>query len=280
MIPDHTLSRFAVYLLALCQTALAPCAFVYFLYYIYVSQTTSLLLTGDCDYYLLPTTIHYWLATEMMFYIFFQITRNRMQQTGPTINTLTRKERRALVSNCIANVKHVEDWLPGWFTKENHDHSSVTPVFEEIHRENVIEWLSWAFFTAPLEDVLQHPELLKEVEWMTSEIESTFHVQFPLGYNEYLQSRRLNLDPVNAYHRPLVFYIGIQLMTLFYGTVVLQFGYGMKKYGPEAVHSNLLWNPVESSSFPQAHASTTTTMCHQLSRNGRIGRRKDLLLVP
>jgi hypothetical protein len=101
-----------------------------------------------------------------------------------------------------------------------------------------------------LEDVLQHPDLLKEVEWMTNEVETTFHVKFPVGYNEHLHSKRLNLDPVNAYHRPLVFYIGIQLMTLSYGLMVLQFGYGMKKYGPEAVHPNLLWNPVESSSYP------------------------------
>ncbi|KAI8341011.1 Alpha/Beta hydrolase protein [Chlamydoabsidia padenii] len=255
MIPDHPITRLVVYFVALCQTSLAPCAFVYFIYYLYVSHVQTplpYLMTGQEDgdhYYLLPTTIHYWLATEMMFYIFFQITRNRMQQIGPSIiNSLTRKERRSLVSLCISTVDSVQEWLPGWFTKK--DDNSVMPEFDEIYRENVIEWLSWAFFTAPLEDVLQHPDLLKEVEWMTNEVESTFQVKFPVGYNEHLHSKRINLDPVNAYHRPLVFYIGIQLMTLFYGTMVLQFGYGMKKYGPEAVHSNLLWNPVESSSYP------------------------------
>ncbi|KAI8077886.1 uncharacterized protein BX664DRAFT_270568 [Halteromyces radiatus] len=173
-----------------------------------------------------------------------------MQQSTHFVNSLTCKERRILVSQCIANVENVKEWLPGWFIKKMLNGQSITPNFEEIYHDNMIEWLSWAFFTASLDEVLQHSNHVKEIEWMVNEFESAFQIQFPKGYNDQLQSRRLNLDPINAYHRPLLFYVCIQLMTLLYDTMVLQVRYGMKKYGPEAVHSNLLWNPVESSFSP------------------------------
>ncbi|ORZ18043.1 Alpha/Beta hydrolase protein [Absidia repens] len=187
--------------------------------------------------------MHYWLATEVMFYIFFQVTRNRMQHRGSSGNTLTRKERRSLVTLCIANVNNVQEWLPGWFIKKDGQHPAVVPAFEEIYLENVVEWVSWAFFTAPLEDVLQHSELVKEIDWMIGKVERKFQVKFPNGYNQHIHSRRLNLDPINAYHRPLVFYVGVQVLNFLYGVAVLQGHYGMKKYGPEAViDSDFLWN--------------------------------------
>lgn len=104
--------------------------------------------------------------------------------------------------------------------------------------------LSWAFFNSPLEDVLQDDSHLKDMEWMMQQIQQKLNYQFQEGYNDHVQSRRKNLDPLTAYHRPLVFYIGIQLATIFYG-MILQFFYKMKKYGPEAVQTELLWNFVE-----------------------------------
>lgn len=141
MIPDHKLSRLIVLTLASCQAALTPLAFVYFIYYILVSQTSSL-LTGDNHggYYTLPSIIHYWLAAEVLFYGFFHITQRRMQHaTSP--NTLTSEDRKVLVSHCIANVDDSRQWLCGWFVKDTPGHSmTTTPDFEEIYLDNVIEW--------------------------------------------------------------------------------------------------------------------------------------------
>jgi hypothetical protein len=141
MIPDHKTSRLIVLTLASCQAALTPLAFVYFIYYILVSQTSPL-LTGDNHggYYTLPTIIHYWLAAEILFYGFFHITQRRMQYaTSP--NTLTSEDRKVLVSHCISNVDDSRQWLCGWFVKDTPGHSmTTTPDFEEIYLDNVIEW--------------------------------------------------------------------------------------------------------------------------------------------
>ncbi|ORX59806.1 alpha/beta-hydrolase [Hesseltinella vesiculosa] len=62
---------------------------------------------------------------------------------------------------------------------------------------------------------------------MMDKFEGKCHVRFKPGYNAQLQSRRLNLDPINAYHRPFVFYVAIQCLTVFY-ELVLQWQYGMQ----------------------------------------------------
>ncbi|KAI9302029.1 Alpha/Beta hydrolase protein [Cunninghamella echinulata] len=190
--------------------------------------------------YILPATFHYWLMTELMFYVFFHITRNRMEKINPQVH-LTSKQRRSVFMNSLLTVDRLDQWLPGWFIKKQ---TSLPPLLNEIYTGNIKEWLSWAFFNSPLEDVLQN-ENFQDMEWMVQQFQNRFKYTFQKGYNENIQSRRKNLDPLTAYHRPLVFYIGIQLATIFYG-MILQFGYKMKKYGPEAVQTELLWNFVES----------------------------------
>lgn len=77
---------------------------------------------------------------------------------------------------------------------------------------------------------------------MIDHFEQEFHLQFPLGYNEEVIAYRINLDPVRAYHRPLAFYTIIMFLTTSFG-FLLQFFWGMKKYGPETRSS--IWNIME-----------------------------------
>ncbi|KAI8332868.1 Alpha/Beta hydrolase protein [Chlamydoabsidia padenii] len=210
MIPDHTLSRLIVRTLALCQAAITP--------------------YGDHGaYYLLTAILHFWLAAEMVFYVFFHVTQRRMQY-ATSLNTLTHEDRKVLVSHCIANIDDAQEWLCGWFYKDGPGQSSSRPEFEEIYMDNVIEWLSWAFFTSPMEDIMQNQDYLKEIHWMISEFQNKFQAPVTEGYNQQVHARRLNLDPIKAHHRPLLVYMVIQLANLFYGKAILQYGYGMKKY--------------------------------------------------
>ncbi|KAG0193600.1 hypothetical protein DFQ28_004267 [Apophysomyces sp. BC1034] len=126
------------------------------------------------------------------------------------------KERRELVLNCIANVENAHDWLPGW--------------------------LAWAFFTLPLEDVLDDDMSRKELHGLIDRFEERYDIQFESGYNDEVIAFRVNLDPVVAYHRPLAFYTVIMAGTYLHG-LCLQM-WGMTKYGPEA-RSFMPWNVLE-----------------------------------
>ncbi|KAI8890655.1 hypothetical protein K501DRAFT_168253 [Backusella circina FSU 941] len=151
------------------------------------------------------------------------------------------KERRELYSICLENVDEVETWLPDWFTLRSDPKSH--PKLDNICRDNVAEWISWAFFSSSLEDVLQDDTSNEELQYMIDHFESEFHIQFDLGYSEDIISHRINLDPVHAYHRPLAFYACIMFLTTLF-RFLLQFVWGMKKYGPD--RKSTLWEPMDS----------------------------------
>lgn len=230
MIPDTSLTRGFIYSSAVVQTAVAPFAFFYYVYYI---ATENKLFTIHSS---VDTFIHYWLGCELMFYIFFQITRSRMQRILPSVAP-SAKERSDLYPLCLANIDDAETWLPGWFVS-SHDNLSH-PKFEDIGRDNVAEWLSWAFFGLPLEEVLQDDAATEELNYMIDHFEEEFHIQFNLGYNEEVIAYRINLDPVHAYHRPLAFYVLIMFGTTMFG-FLCQFVWGLTKYGPET--RSTIWN--------------------------------------
>lgn len=70
-----------------------------------------------------------------MFYIFFQITSNRMQRILPSIAP-NAKDRKDIYLLCLSNIEDAESWLPGWFMNRQKQH----PQFHEIHRDNMAEW--------------------------------------------------------------------------------------------------------------------------------------------
>lgn len=112
------------------QSAVAPFAFFYYVYYV---ATEHKLFTIHPS---IDTFLHYWLGCELMFYVFFQITRRRMQRLLPTVAP-TAKERSDLYYLCTSNIDDPETWLSEWFMLSNGEH----PKCEDIHRENVAEWL-------------------------------------------------------------------------------------------------------------------------------------------
>ncbi|KAI8384936.1 Alpha/Beta hydrolase protein [Radiomyces spectabilis] len=243
MIPDSWLARTSIYTIAVLQTAVAPLSFVYFIYNI---ATESMLFK---DHPTLNTYMHYWLGAELVFYVFFYITRNRMQRCLPSV-TPSPKERRELFKVCLANVVDAKEWLRGWFMQGNN--ASCHPSFCEIYRENVAEWLAWAFFSAPLEDVLEDDSLRSELDWMINRFESMYDVVFAPGYNDDISTFRINLDPINAHHRPLVFYVLVIGLSWVFGLVLQCWGF--KSYGPET--RSTIWNLIELQQPYTSHKRT------------------------
>jgi hypothetical protein len=131
MIPDTSVTRGLIFSSAVVQTAVAPFAFFYYVYY-FATEQKPFVIHQSVD-----TFIHYWLGCELMFYVFFQITRSRMQRILPSVAP-SAKERSDLYSVCLANIDQAETWLPEWFTLSSD--ASLHPRFEDIGRDNVAEW--------------------------------------------------------------------------------------------------------------------------------------------
>ena len=93
---------------------------------------------------------------------------------------------------------------------------------------------AWAFWHEHLDIVRQNEDWADEIEWMLTSAEEWFHVEFPKGLNPELECIRLNLDPLEAVHRPLIVYVGLYIMTMIFNTVFLQWCWGFRHSGATA----------------------------------------------
>ncbi|KAF9365000.1 hypothetical protein BGX34_011759 [Mortierella sp. NVP85] len=153
------------------------------------------------------TLLHLWMAAELIFYIMYRKKLARLQKIDRVVQGIHQKERRReLFQRCLETVEEgdgVKRWIEVWFDTGRKPRAS----FEEIWRMNMIHWLAWAFWAAPLEEVSKSPAHLQELEEMVDTIERVKKVKFAEGFNSNVDCIRLCLDPVLASHRPLLYYI-------------------------------------------------------------------------
>lgn len=130
MIHDGFAVRNIIYMIAVMQTAIAPLAFVYHIYYLTTAQPLF-----STHIPIIDSLLDIWLKLELIFYIYFQVTWNRMQSLLPPVKPGV-KARRHLFHNTINNISDIDDWITGWFLKPN----GHPPCLQEIRRENLAEW--------------------------------------------------------------------------------------------------------------------------------------------
>lgn len=114
---------------------------------------------------------------------------------------LTSEERRALFDQCLDNVQSVEAYLRWWF---------LGAELEEIRRENMIEFLIWAFWDRKAEEDVErnggHSEdVTRELDGFIAKIEQ--RLGRPLrGGRGSATCIRLTLDDVETTYRGLSWY--------------------------------------------------------------------------
>ncbi|KAF9018560.1 hypothetical protein BDZ89DRAFT_1073793 [Hymenopellis radicata] len=158
---------------------------------------------------------------EALFYLFGYLPRQSKIIRPPlhAPERLTKEERERMFLNCTQNPAN----LPQWFLSSD---SSA------IKRENVIDWLLWAFFEVKAEDV-EKEELVEWSDEINSYVEALEKVvghSFPPGRNNEVKSMRLSFDPVVTLHRPLIWYIIVGFLDMF---TACNFAVtGLKHYAP------------------------------------------------
>ncbi|KAF9427184.1 hypothetical protein BGZ76_002439 [Entomortierella beljakovae] len=151
--------------------------------------------------------LNLWMATEILFYIHFWSKLRQAQlidrvSKGPRTN----QDRKELFQRCLETVDKGEGakrWTETWFDTGR---SAQPTKIEEIGRSNMLQWLAWAFWAAPLEEIAGTPSNIIELNEMVDVIEASKEIKFAKGYNPNVESIRLAFDPVLASHRPLVYY--------------------------------------------------------------------------
>ncbi|KAF9134300.1 hypothetical protein BGW39_007468 [Mortierella sp. 14UC] len=179
-------------------------------------QTLAWILTG----------LHLWMAAELVFYFMFWKKLARLQEVDRVVKGVGAKvKRRELFERCLETVEEgdgVKRWIEVWFDTGR---TKQPAKFEDIGRANMVSWMAWAFWAAPLEEVAQSPAAIIELNEMIDTIEEVKKVKFTEGYNPNVECIRLSLDPVLASHRPLIYYTLIWLANAFTRVVFLMLGF-------------------------------------------------------
>ncbi|KAG0062451.1 hypothetical protein BGZ89_010637 [Linnemannia elongata] len=172
------------------------------------------------------TGLHLWMAAELVFYFMFWKKLARLQEVDRVVKGVGAKaKRRELFERCLETVDEgegVKRWIEVWFDTGR---TKQPAKFEDIGRANMVSWMAWAFWAAPLEEVAQSPAAIIELNEMIDTIEEVKKVKFTEGYNPNVECIRLSLDPVIASHRPLIYYTLIWLANAFTRIVFLSLGF-------------------------------------------------------
>ncbi|KAJ3912833.1 hypothetical protein F5877DRAFT_53419 [Lentinula edodes] len=164
----------------------APLSFLYLFYCLYTKSLTPWLFL--------------FALLEASFYLFvYRPRRTVLQKSIYTPPPLTRAQRHALFLRCSKRIAGSRYPL-GWFTSPN------------IKRQNVVEWILWALFSATPETAQESWE--EEMEEYVTKVEELLGMKLEPGRIDATSALRLTLDPVKMVHRPLVWYLVVALVDL------------------------------------------------------------------
>ncbi|KAF5691086.1 hypothetical protein FDENT_3598 [Fusarium denticulatum] len=140
------------------------------------------------------------LLAEVVFYLFiYRPYLQRLKRDADHPPALSRQDRNALFERCFGNVPSLEIYLRWWFL-------DADP--KEIRRENVREFMLWAFFERGDGSGLVDDEeaVEEEVEHYLSLVEQRLGRKFEEGRGN-VKSLRLTIDGITTTYRSLVWYI-------------------------------------------------------------------------
>jgi hypothetical protein len=167
--------------------SIAPASLLYCALLLYPLRTAI-------SVYRLPSYIEAWFVAEAAFFtIFFLPFKYHLQRPAIHPELPSREERAKLFERCFNTVKDPEKYLRQWF---------LGAKGEQIRRENVKEFIRWAFLNtgqAKSEDE-------DEIEGYVKAIEKLLGRDIPSGKGS-ARSLRLTVDKVDCLHRSLLWYL-------------------------------------------------------------------------
>lgn len=143
--------------------------------------------------YRLPFAIEIWLIAEAVFFtLVFLPIRYRLQQSPIHHEPMSNEERQRLFRYCKSHMSNPERFLTGWCMLSKSEH---------IKRENLKDFIRWAFFHPEQSEEHHEPE----VEAYANDIETLFGLKLQPGRANVKSLGKL-LQEVGGLHRSLLWY--------------------------------------------------------------------------
>lgn len=206
-------------------------------------------------------TLSSWMLAETLWFPYYLWTVKRLQQRHPAYHaTSDFASRKSLVLKCLDSLDlaastaaattpgeavdarvdiktaYLKKVIEGWF---------LGAEFSTIRKENMKSWVAWAFLDQDL--LLLDKDAASQVDALVKIIESRMNYLFPAGRNDAVKCIRLTLDPVQAAHRPLIYYGVCKTVNKLSHLLLRKFGFYQRTLDPMDVAGsgtlNYLYRP-------------------------------------
>ena len=102
--------------------------------------------------------------------------------------------------------------IAGWFLDcMTHERLGVSQ-FGRLKRDNVQEWLAWAFFHEKLAEVQKNDVKLALLDQLLKQVESWSSLSLAFGYDKTIKPMRISFDPIRFEPRPWIYYLVTQMI--------------------------------------------------------------------
>ncbi|TPX64204.1 hypothetical protein SpCBS45565_g06028 [Spizellomyces sp. 'palustris'] len=173
------------------------------------------------------------MAAETLWFPYYLVTVKRLQRRHPAYHATTDPNtRRALLVRCLdaleaascpeTRINDMKRVIAGWFL------GNIS--FDQIQRDNISSWVAWAFLDEDLDTIDSDKRV--HVDDLVSLIEERLGHVFAPGSNPAAKCIRLTLDPVQATHRPLVYYLATKCLNAVGTRLLYQLGFYYRTLDP------------------------------------------------
>ncbi|GJJ68916.1 hypothetical protein EMPS_01262 [Entomortierella parvispora] len=194
------------------------------------------------------SAIHLWMASELVFYVYFWRRLAHLQHVGGMMQgPKSSKDRKELFQRCMETVSPGEGarkWVETWFDTGR---TAEPAKFDQVGRSNMMHWLAWSFWAASVDEIFESPSGMMELNAMVDTIERTKDIRFAKGFNPEIECIRLSQDPVIASYRPLIHYGLIWCVNVIAGVVFRLVGF--VRHESKATRSSDMLYASSSSAF-------------------------------
>jgi hypothetical protein len=183
MISNSPASYLFIRITIICLRAITPLCIGYTLARITILRSS-----------LIPLPLEIIAYAESAFYFFVYVPRRHvLQRPAPQGTNMTQRERKELFEKFMESIPDMDYFLSVWFKGAN---------TTELKRDDVQEWLAWAFFNQGQSGDCDRAELGEYV----AKVELALERPLPPGRGS-LKAMRPTIDPINMQHRSLLYYL-------------------------------------------------------------------------
>lgn len=142
-----------------------------------------------------------YVSLELTFYLFECLRFARICRS-PNVATNSRRMELAMQQfSSLAGIIDIEEFLEGWF---------LGSKVSQIYRGNMVEFIAYGFYSKKMEHLSTQER--KQIEAFLSKTSEDYGVFFPEGYNSKVKFMGHTIEPIRAFHKPLIVYLLMEMI--------------------------------------------------------------------